>query len=82
MAHLRIPLDRAIELARAIGSCGRISGRAKPLVAVMTDIGKIVLYEGVIVGRDGRRVLLKSQYRAEERRRWNRTRRRRARVAF
>jgi lysine 2,3-aminomutase len=70
-AHLRTTLERTIELARALTSCGALSGRAKPMIAAMTDIGKIVLYEGTILARDGQYVLLQSSYRLEDRRRWN-----------
>lgn len=71
MGHLRIPLQSAIDLARSLTSCGLVSGRAKPMVAAMTDIGKIVLYDGAVRQRDGRHVLLQSSYRLAERRRWN-----------
>ena len=71
MAHLRTPLENAIDLARQISNCGRISGRAKPIAAAMTDIGKIVLYDGAIGRRDGRRVLLHGEYTLSERLRWN-----------
>ncbi len=71
MAHLRITLDESVALAQRLTSCGLVSGRAKPMVTAMTDIGKIVLYEGVIVGRDSKHVLLQSRYRMAERLRWN-----------
>ncbi len=71
MGHLRISLDEAIELAKELTSCGLTSGRSKPMVAAMTDVGKIVLYEGVILSRDQRHVLLQSRYRLADRLRWN-----------
>lgn len=71
MAHLRTSLDEAVVLARGLGGSGRISGRAKPLVAAMTDIGKIVLYDGVIVGRRAGRILLRSECTLAQRRQWN-----------
>ncbi len=71
MAHLRTSLDEAVVLARGLGSSGRISGRAKPLVAAMTDIGKIVLYDGVIVARRAGRILLRSECTLAQRRQWN-----------
>lgn len=71
MAHLRMTLQSAIDLARSLASCGLVSGRAKPMIAAMTDIGKIVLFDGAIRQRDGRHVLLQSNYRFEDRRRWN-----------
>lgn len=71
MAHLRTSLDEAIRLARRLSSSGLISGRAKPLVAAMTDIGKIVLYDGVIAGRRDHRILLRSECKISDRLRWN-----------
>ena len=52
---------------------GEFSGRAKPRYALMTDIGKIVLYEGAIIRRRAadNAILLRSGYRAEDRLRWN-----------
>jgi lysine 2,3-aminomutase len=69
--HLRTSVSRGLELANGLTSCGFISGRAKPMFAAMTDIGKITLYDGAVVAQDGRRVLLQSAYRLKERLRWN-----------
>lgn len=69
--HFRVPLMRAIELARQISSSGRISGRAKPKLCLMTSIGKITPYEGTILGTKDNRYLLKSEYSYEERMTWN-----------
>jgi lysine 2,3-aminomutase len=71
IGHLRTGLDRLLELGTSLACDGALSGRAKPLLTVMTDIGKIVLYHGVVSRRDGRLVLLKSRYRLADRRRWN-----------
>lgn len=71
--HLRTSLDKGLKLALRLTSSGFISGRAKPMFAVMTDIGKIVLYHGTIVRRDGRRILLQTGYRVEDRLAWNPT---------
>ncbi|MBN2563171.1 MAG: radical SAM protein [Phycisphaerae bacterium] len=71
MGHLRTSLQRSIDLAKALTCSGNISGRAKPMLAAMTDIGKIVLYDGVVLERDGRYILLQSDYSLEDRRRWN-----------
>ncbi len=69
--HFRTSLDRGIRLARALTSCGVISGRAKPMFAVMSDIGKITLYEGSVADRRQGRLLLRSHYRLADRLRWN-----------
>lgn len=71
ISHHRTSLATGLRLIRQITGGGRISGRCKPTFAVMTDIGKITLYEGTILAREGPRVLLQSCYREEERRRWN-----------
>jgi len=69
--HLRPSFDRGLELARALTSSGHISGRAKPVFAAMTDIGKIVLYQGCVLDRKDGQVLLQSSYKLDERMRWN-----------
>jgi lysine 2,3-aminomutase len=71
--HLRTSLDQGLKLATRLTSGGHISGRAKPMFAVMTDIGKVVLYHGTILQREGRRILLQTGYRPEERLAWNPT---------
>lgn len=71
MGHLRTTLRRAVELGSALTCSGAVSGRAKPMLAAMTDIGKIVLYDGVVLGCERRHVLLQSKYHVEDRRRWN-----------
>jgi lysine 2,3-aminomutase len=69
--HLRCSVEKGIRLASQLTSCGFISGRAKPMFAAMTDIGKITFYEGCVVRRQGERLLLQSHYRLEDRLRWN-----------
>jgi lysine 2,3-aminomutase len=68
---LRTTLQRGIELARQLSSSGRISGRAKPQFAVMTDIGKITLYEGSIIDHRDNKYLLRSNYSFAERFQFN-----------
>lgn len=69
--HLRCSLAKGLSLANQLSSCGMISGRAKPMFSVMTDIGKITLYEGVIARRSNGRVLLNSSYMLADRKAWN-----------
>lgn len=71
MNTLRTTLAESIELARQLAACGRISGRAKPQFALMTPVGKITLYEGAVLAREGHRYLLNSGYSYDERRAWN-----------
>lgn len=75
MHHHRTSLARALDLAQRLCSSGEMSGRAKPRLAILSDIGKIVLHEGSVLDRDPgqRRVLIRSGYRLEERLRWNPT---------
>ncbi len=73
MSHHRTSLARGLDLANRISSCGEFSGRAKPHYAVLSDIGKIVLYEGVIADRNEAEntVLLRSGFSLQDRMRWN-----------
>lgn len=73
MVHHRTSLEKGLDLATRISSCGEFSGRAKPHYAVLSDIGKIVLYEGVIADRNGadNTLLLRSGFRLQDRMRWN-----------
>ena len=73
MSHHRTSLDKGLRLAMQLSACGEFSGRAKPRYAVLSDIGKIVLYEGVIQDRDknSNTILLRSGYRLEDRMQWN-----------
>lgn len=69
--HFRPTVDKGIRLAHALTSSGRISGRAKPMFAAMTDIGKITFYEGSIADRKDRLLLLRTYYKLEDRLAWN-----------
>lgn len=73
MRHHRTSIRRGLELATKLDSCGEFSGRAKPRFAVLSDIGKIVLFHGVIADtRDSdNSVLLRSGYNIHDRMRWN-----------
>ena len=72
-AHHRTTLMEGARLASLISSSGKFSGRTKPHYAVLSDIGKIVMYEGTILKRreEDNAVLLQSGYRLEERLKWN-----------
>jgi lysine 2,3-aminomutase len=70
--HFRTSVDKGIELIQGLTSCGEISGRAKPMFAAMTDIGKITFYEGTILERDKKgNLLLQSHYLYKDRMNWN-----------
>ena len=55
-----------------LSSCGEFSGHAKPKYAVLSDIGKIVIYDGVIMAHreDDNALLLQSGFSLEDRQRW------------
>jgi lysine 2,3-aminomutase len=73
MGHHRTSLNRGAQLVARVSSSGTFSGRAKPRFTVLSDIGKITMYEGVIAGyRPGtNEVLLRSGYRLSDRMRWS-----------
>jgi lysine 2,3-aminomutase len=71
MSHHRTSVEKGLMLIRALTNSGNVSGRAKPRYTIMSDIGKIILHEGVIAGRSGNNLLLNSCYSYEERRSWN-----------
>ena len=72
-SHHRTTLKRAAELATMISSSGQFSGRSKPHFAVLSDIGKIVMYHGVVLeqNEDDNSVLLQSGFKLDERKKWN-----------
>jgi lysine 2,3-aminomutase len=70
--HLRTSVDKGLRLARELVNSGEISGRVKPMLAAMTDVGKVTFYEGVILGKEpSGHLLLQTQYRYQDRLRWN-----------
>ena len=63
MHHLRTSVKRGIDLCLQLTNSGKISGRAKPMFALMTDIGKVTLYEGTIIDKtDDNYLVLKTSY--------------------
>lgn len=71
MSHHRTSVEEGLELIKGLTSSGHISGRCKPMYTAMTDIGKITFYEGVIIEKKGDMLLLQSNYKKEERLKWN-----------
>ena len=69
MHHYRTTVAKGIELAKELTNSGLISGRVKPMYALMTDIGKITLYEGTYLKKDEGRnmVYVQSSYKYENR---------------
>jgi len=73
MHHFRTTVSKGLELIRSINNSGRITGRTKPTFAIMSDVGKVILYEGTILKKDieNNRILLQTNYSYEERLKWN-----------
>ncbi|WP_135081463.1 radical SAM protein [Terasakiella sp. SH-1] len=73
MQHHRTSLRKGLALANQLSSCGQFSGRAKPRYAVLSDIGKIVIYQDTIVDEhtEDNKLLLRSGFKLEDRQRWN-----------
>ncbi|MFF3958328.1 radical SAM protein [Streptomyces sp. NPDC001890] len=72
MAHHRTTVSEGLDLARRLSSSGYASGRVKPLFTLMTDVGKVSLYEGTMIDRDeDGRVLIQTGYSYEDRLRWS-----------
>ena len=71
--YFRTSLKKGMSLISSLTSCGMASGRAKPMFSAMTDVGKVILYEGSIIDRDpdNNRVLLQTHYNHEQRVSWN-----------
>ena len=69
--ELRTTIEGSLRLIRSLTTSGYISGRAKPQLALMTDVGKITLYEGSIIDRKDDKVLLQTSYSYKERLKWN-----------
>ncbi len=69
MHHFRTTVEKGLRLARELTNSGKISGRIKPMYALMTDIGKITLYEGTILEKNKERneIFVQSAYKYEDR---------------
>ena len=48
MEHHRTSVQKGLEIASQITNSGSVSGRAKPMYTLMTDLGKITLIHGTI----------------------------------
>lgn len=52
MHHYRTTVAKGLELAKQLTNSGLVSGRAKPMYAIMSDIGKTTLYDGTLLKKD------------------------------
>jgi len=67
MSHHRTSVQRGLEIASQITNSGGVSGRAKPMFTLMTDLGKITLYHGTILERNANNeLLIQSHYTVED----------------
>lgn len=71
MHHFRTTVDKGLQLTKEMVNGGRISGRAKPMYALMTDVGKVTLYDGTILGKGNGYVELMTNYKYADRLKWN-----------
>ena len=69
--NFRTSVRRGLDLARQLTSSGHLSGLGKPMFSVMTDIGKVTLYDGSIMSERDGIVTFRTAYRLEDRLRWN-----------
>ncbi|MCX5751399.1 MAG: hypothetical protein NT099_07010 [Candidatus Saganbacteria bacterium] len=69
--ELRTSIEESLMLIRGLTTSGLISGRSKPQLALLTDVGKITLYEGSIIERKGDNILLQTNYSYKDRLKWN-----------
>ena len=72
MSHHRTSVKRGLELASELSSCGHFSGRAKPHYALLTDIGKVIVYQDSILEKnEDNHLLVKTGYQVSERKAWS-----------
>ena len=70
--HLRTSVSKGLKLVQQLTASGEISGRTKPTYALMTYIGKVILYDGTIIKKDSEGYLhIKTYYRLKDRQKWN-----------
>ena len=75
MSHHRTSVEKGLNLTNKLSSCGEFSGRSKPRFCVLSDIGKIIIYEDTIIkkNKSTNSILLKSGFNIEDRQKWNPT---------
>ena len=71
--HLRPSVGKMIDCYQELVNSGQVTGRSKPILALMTQIGKITLLPGTIRTWDymSNKISLKSCYKYEERMKYN-----------
>ena len=71
--HHRTSLKKGYDLINELSSCGEFSGRSKPKYSVLSDIGKIVIYQDTVCDKKEKEniLLLKSGFNIDQRMKWN-----------
>lgn len=72
--HLRTSVAKGLRLIQELTCSGEISGRIKPTYALMTYIGKVILYDGSILKKDSDGYYhIQTFYKVQDRQKWNPT---------
>jgi len=67
MSHHRTSVQKGLDLINRLTASGDFSGRAKPMFTLMTDLGKISLYQGAIIEKNkNNEILIQSHYRISD----------------
>lgn len=71
--HLRTSIRRSLRIIADVSASGYLSGRAKPRFALMTAVGKVTPYHGVLEGLDSRsgEITVHTSFRLADRKTWN-----------
>lgn len=70
--HFRISIAKALSLIQELTSSGLISGRVKPMLSLMTDVGKVTLYENTLGAKDEDGYIdVQTSYCLDDRLHWN-----------
>lgn len=70
--QFRMPLMDFLNFARLCTASGEIPGRSKPMFSLMTDVGKVTLYEGCLGVKDSNGYYdIYTGYRLEDRKKWH-----------
>lgn len=71
--HLRPSVKKMLECYEGLVNSGHVTGRSKPILAIMSQIGKITLTPNNVLGYDevNHTITLRSNYKYEDRMRYN-----------
>lgn len=70
--HFRTSVRKYIDCYEHLVNSGEVTGRSKPILALMTGIGKITLTPfNVIEYKEGEYISIRSKYKLEDRLKWN-----------